>query len=151
MGDSRLERRAFLALAARTLAAAGALGAIGPHRVLAGAQDAKAFQGREVFDRLLAGGLLQPDTLEQMLTVVPISERPEETVGAGMGLYEDRSRWGRLYHHGGGGPGYSLSATVYPDTAIGCVAIAVFVNSSCGLQARDCEAALLADVIDQIQ
>ena len=102
-----------------------------------------------VFDRLMAGDMLQADTLAQMLTLVPLSDRPEETVGVGMGLYADRSRWGRLYHHGGGGPGYDLSATVYPDTAIGRVSIAVFVSSSCGRLARDCEAALLVDVIDR--
>jgi hypothetical protein len=102
-----------------------------------------------VFDRLIAGDVLQADTLAQMLEVVPLSDRPEETVGAGMGLYADRSRWGLHYHHGGGGPGYNLSATVYPDTAVGRVSIAVFVNSSSGLLARDREAALLADVIDR--
>ena len=102
-----------------------------------------------VFDRLIAGNVLQPDTLADMLSTIPLSERPEETVGVGMGLYSDRSRWDRLYHHGGGGPGYDLSATVYPDTPMGRVSIAVFVNSSSGPRARDVEATLVSDVIER--
>jgi hypothetical protein len=93
MGDSRLERRAFLALAARTLAAAGALGTIGPHRVLAGAQDAKVFQGREVFDRLLA------QARERRWSELPIGERigaigmalrQTPYVASTLELYDDR-------------------------------------------------------------
>jgi hypothetical protein len=84
-----------------------------------------------------------------MLSTVPLSDRSEETVGVGMGLYSDRSRWGRLYHHGGGGPGYELSATVYPDTPIGRVSIAVFVNNSRGPRARDCEATIVSDAIER--
>lgn len=59
------------------------------------------------------------------------------------------SPWGRNYHHGGGGPGYDLGATVYPETPLGRVSIAVFVNSSCGPRARDCEATVLAQLFDE--
>ena len=103
-----------------------------------------------VFDRLIAGDVLEPDTLRQMLTLAPLSDQPDEIHSGGMGVYADRSsRRGRNYHHGGGGPGYALGATVYPDTPLGRVSIAVFVNSSCGPRADDCEATLLAQLLDQ--
>ena len=103
-----------------------------------------------VFDRLIAGDVLEPGTLTQMLTLAPLSDRPDEIHGGGMGVYTDRSsRRGQNYHHGGGGPGYDLGATVYADTPIGRVSIAVFVNSSCGQRADDCKATLLARLLDQ--
>jgi D-alanyl-D-alanine carboxypeptidase len=103
-----------------------------------------------VFDGLIAGDVLEPDTLAQMLTLAPLSDEPDEIHSGGMGVYSDRSsRRGRNYHHGGGGPGYNLGATVYPDTRLGRVSIAVFVNSSCGPRADDCEAKLLARLLDQ--
>jgi D-alanyl-D-alanine carboxypeptidase len=103
-----------------------------------------------VFDRLIAGDVLEPDTLTQMLTLAPLSDQPDEIHSGGMGVYADRSsRRGQNYHHGGGGPGYDLGATVYPDTPVGRVSIAVFVNSSCGRRADDCEATLLARLLDQ--
>jgi hypothetical protein len=77
MSSPRLERRAFLTLAGSALASAGALGILNPRRLFAGARDAKAFEGREVFDRLLthAG--------ERRWSELPIGER----VGAiGMAL-----------------------------------------------------------------
>jgi D-alanyl-D-alanine carboxypeptidase len=102
-----------------------------------------------VFDGLLAGDVLEPDTLTQMLTLTPLSDEPDEIHGVGMGVYGELSpRRGRNYHHGGGGPGYDLSATVYPDTPLGRVSIAVFVNSSRGSRAIDCEAALLAPLLE---
>jgi D-alanyl-D-alanine carboxypeptidase len=104
----------------------------------------------QVFDALIAGNLLGADTLRQMLMLVPLPG-PQESgmvIGGGMGIYSDRAdRHGRNYHHGGGGPGYDLGATVYPDTPLGCVSIAVFVNSSCGPRAGDCEATLLARLL----
>src|SRR5207245_9632321 len=54
MSDPQLARRAFLASAGKTLASAGVLAFLSPARVVAGgAQHAKVFEGREVFDRLL--------------------------------------------------------------------------------------------------
>jgi D-alanyl-D-alanine carboxypeptidase len=103
-----------------------------------------------VFDRLIAGDVLDPDTLMQMLTLAPLSDQPDEIHSGGMGVYADLSlRRGRNYHHGGGGPGYDLSATVYPDTPLGRLSIAVFVNSSCGPRANECEATLLAQLLDE--
>jgi len=104
-----------------------------------------------VFSALISGDVLRPDTLRQMLTLVPLPgpRDAEMAIDGGMGVYSDRSsRHGRNYHHGGGGPGYDLSATVYPDTPLGSVSIAVFVNSSCGLRAEDRKAALLARLLD---
>jgi D-alanyl-D-alanine carboxypeptidase len=96
-----------------------------------------------IFDALLDGELLKPATLDRMLTLVPLP--PESgappTIGGGMGLYSDSaSSRGRNFHHGGGGPGYGTSVTIYPDTPRGRVAIAVFVNSSEGPEARESEA-----------
>jgi D-alanyl-D-alanine carboxypeptidase len=94
-----------------------------------------------VFDALIAGDLLAADTLTQMLTLVALSSESDESIGVGLGLYCDQaSRWGRNYHHGGGGPGYDLAATVYPATPLGRVSIAVFVNTSCGPSASNPEA-----------
>jgi CubicO group peptidase (beta-lactamase class C family) len=102
-----------------------------------------------VFDRLIAGDVLEPDTLAEMLTLAPLSDQPDEIHSGGMGVYADHaSGRGRNYHHGGG-PGYNLGATVYPDTPLGRVSIAVFVNSSCGPRADDCEERLLAQLLDQ--
>ncbi len=102
-----------------------------------------------VFDGLIAGDVLAADTLTQMLTLVPLSTEPAESIGGGMGVYCDQaSRWGRNYHHGGGGPGYDLGATVYPAAPLGRVSIAVFVNSSCGPRATDREATLLEQLLD---
>jgi D-alanyl-D-alanine carboxypeptidase len=102
-----------------------------------------------VFDRLIAGELLEANTLTQMLELAPLSE-PYEMIGGGMGLYSDgESRRGRNYHHGGGGPGYDLRATVYPDTPLGRVSMAVFVNSSSGPRANASEATLLARLFDE--
>jgi D-alanyl-D-alanine carboxypeptidase len=103
-----------------------------------------------VFDRLIAGDVLDPHTLTQMLTLAPLSDQPDEIHSGGMGVYADRSsRRGQNYHHGGGGPGYDLGATVYTDTPLGRVSIAVFVNSSCGPRADNCEETLLARLLDQ--
>jgi D-alanyl-D-alanine carboxypeptidase len=102
-----------------------------------------------VFDRLIAGDLLAPETLAHMLTLAPLSDQPDEIHGGGMGVYSDRgSSHGQNYHHGGGGPGYNLSATIYTHTPLGRVAIAVFVNSSCGPPAAECEQTLLARLLE---
>jgi len=107
-----------------------------------------------VFDALIAGDLLAPDTLAQMLTLVPIPEPDGRgmAIGCGMGVYSDTaSRRGRNYHHGGEGPGYHLAATVYPDTPLGRISIALFVNSSGGQRAAGREETLLARLLDDAQ
>jgi D-alanyl-D-alanine carboxypeptidase len=104
----------------------------------------------QVFDALIAGRLLTEKMLQRMITLVPLpgSQEPTMVLGGGMGLYSNAaSPYGRNYHHGGGGPGYDLSATIYPDTSIGRVAVAVFVNSSSGPRATDLEETLLSQVL----
>jgi D-alanyl-D-alanine carboxypeptidase len=104
-----------------------------------------------VFDALIAGQMLAPKTLNQMITLVPLpgSQEAPMVLGGGMGLYSNgASRYGRNYAHGGGGPGYNLSATIYPETPIGRVCVAAFVNNSSGPRADDVEDALLARVLD---
>jgi D-alanyl-D-alanine carboxypeptidase len=103
----------------------------------------------QVFDRLIAGDVLQPHTLAQMLTLAPLSDQPDENHHGGMGVYADSLKRERNYHHGGGGPGYNLGATIYPDTRIGRVSIAVFVNDSREPQAEECDAKLLERLLDE--
>lgn len=100
-----------------------------------------------VFDGLMTGRLLGAERVREMLALVPLSRKPDESIGVGMGMYSDRaSRWGRNYGHGGGGPGYDLSATVYPDTPLGRVSIAVFIDTSRGPSAREHESTLLTSL-----
>jgi hypothetical protein len=93
MGDPRLERRAFLTLAGKTLASAGALALVSPDRGFAGARDAKVFEGREVFDRLLTRAR------ERRWSELPIGERigaigvalrRTPYVASSLELYDDR-------------------------------------------------------------
>jgi len=103
-----------------------------------------------VFDRLIAGDVLEPDTLGHMLTMRKLSDQPDEIHSGGMGVYSDEaSKWGENYHHGGGGPGYNLGATVYTGTALGRVSIAAFVNSGSEPRAETCEAKLLTRFLEQ--
>jgi D-alanyl-D-alanine carboxypeptidase len=100
-----------------------------------------------IFDALIQGELLASRTLEAMFTLVPLppASGAPSSIGAGLGVYSDSaSSRGLNYHHGGGGPGYSLSATIYPSTANGRVAVAVFLNSSEGTDARETEQQWLA-------
>lgn len=93
MSDPRFPRRTFLALIGKALASAGALAVIRPHRVSAGVQDAKAFEGREVFDRLLTLAR------ERRWSELPIGERigaigmalrQTPYVASTLELYDDR-------------------------------------------------------------
>lgn len=57
-----------------------------------------------LFDALIAGEVLAPNTLSQMLTLVPLpgSQEPPMVLGGGMGLYSNgASPYGRNYHQGG--------------------------------------------------
>jgi D-alanyl-D-alanine carboxypeptidase len=104
-----------------------------------------------VFDELIAGNVLGPEMLAQMLALVPLpgTHGAGPAIAGGMGVYSDQaSRHQRNYGHGGGGPGYDLDALAFTDTPIGRVSIAVFVSSSVGQRARDINAALLAQLLD---
>jgi D-alanyl-D-alanine carboxypeptidase len=99
-----------------------------------------------VFDALFSGHLLAADTLRRMLTLVPLPElrQPPMTIGGGMGLFSNAaSQYGRNYGNGGAGPGYSLTADIYPDATSGRLAIAVFVDTSSGPRAGDVEDAIV--------
>jgi D-alanyl-D-alanine carboxypeptidase len=99
-----------------------------------------------VYDALFDGTLLTRASLDEMLNMVPVpgAEPPVVTPMYGLGIHSDRgSPLGRNFGHGGGGPGYSLSATVYPDTPLGRVTMAVGVTASRGPGADDCERTLM--------
>jgi D-alanyl-D-alanine carboxypeptidase len=98
------------------------------------------------FDALFSGELLAVDTLRRMLTLVPLPglREPPMVIDGGMGVFSNAaSPYGRNYGHGGGGPGYDLTAGIYPDASGGRVAIAVFVDRSGGPRAADLEDAVV--------
>jgi D-alanyl-D-alanine carboxypeptidase len=98
------------------------------------------------FDALFSGELLAAETLRRMLTPVPLTGLREApmVIDGGMGLFSNAaSPYGRNYGHGGGGPGYDLTADIYPDASSGRVAIAVFVDTSGGPRAADLEDAVV--------
>jgi len=103
-----------------------------------------------VFDALLAGKLLKSETLAEMLTLRPLpAEHPSDvTPSFGMGIFAGPSL-AREHHygHGGGGPGYDLWASVLPETRLGRLSIATFVNTSCGPRAQACEEELLSRLL----
>jgi len=93
MSRPRPERRAFLVFAGRALAGAGALAMTGPRRPWAGTRDAKVFEGRAVFERLLA------QARERRWSELPIGERigavgmalrQTPYVASTLELYDDR-------------------------------------------------------------
>ena len=103
-----------------------------------------------IFDALLAGKLLKPETLAEMLSLVPVPGKhpPAVTPSCGMGILSDTSSpRGPNYGHGGGGPGYNLNVSVLTNTRLGRLTVATFVNSSCGPRAEDCEANLLSRLL----
>ena len=103
-----------------------------------------------VFDALMAGELLRSETLKQMLALVPLPGLQDGSMAihGGMGVYSDlASGRGRNYGHGGGGPGYDVDASVYPETSLGRVSIAVFVNRSGGSRARSSVESLLTQLL----
>jgi Protein of unknown function (DUF1460) len=91
MSDPRPARRAFLSCLGKTLA--GAFAFVGADRVWAGGQDAQVFEGRDVFDRLLA------QSRERRWIELPIGERigaigmalrQTPYVASTLELYDDR-------------------------------------------------------------
>lgn len=99
------------------------------------------------FDALFSGQLLGAATLSQMLTLVPLPglRTPPMVIDGGMGLFTNAaSPYGPNYGNGGSGPGYDLTADIYPDASGRRVAIAVFVDTSCGPRARDLQGAVVA-------
>ena len=104
-----------------------------------------------VFDSLFAGRYLKPRTLAEMLILTPIPDAASPPQhGYGMGIATDlHSPHGANFGHGGGGPGYNLNASVYPETPLGRVAVAVFVNTNTVEYASmECEAQLIEAVLN---
>ena len=105
---------------------------------------------RLVFDALLSGQLLDAEALHRMPTFVPLSglrERPMVIEG-GLGLFSNAaSLYGANYGHGGGGPGYDLTADIHPEAGVGRVAIAVFVDTSGVPRAADLQSAVVGHVL----
>jgi D-alanyl-D-alanine carboxypeptidase len=105
-----------------------------------------------IFDALLAGKLLKPETLVEMLTLVPVPGKhpPAVTPSCGMGILSDASSpRGPNYGHGGGGPGYDLDVSVFTATPLGRLTVATFVNTSCGPRAENCAANLLSRLLGE--
>jgi D-alanyl-D-alanine carboxypeptidase len=103
-----------------------------------------------VFDALLAGKILRTKTLSDMLTLTPIPGHhpPGISPGCGMGILSDcASPKGRNYGHGGRGPGYDLDVTVFPDSPLGRLTVATFVNTSSGPRAEECQTELLSRLL----
>ena len=73
------------------------------------------------FDALFRGHLISSASLQELTTLVPISAArvepgPWSRPAYGLGIMADAaSRWGRLWGHNGGGPGYTTSAFHAPD------------------------------------
>jgi len=103
-----------------------------------------------VFDALFSGQLLGAEALHRMLTFVPLPglREPPMVIDGGMGLFSNgASPYGPNYGHGGGGPGYDLTADIYPEAGVGRVAIAVFVDTSGGPRAADLQSAVVRHVL----
>jgi D-alanyl-D-alanine carboxypeptidase len=100
-----------------------------------------------VFDALVDGRLLKPETMREMLRGTPL---PDTDLAYGMGigsglLSKDLANYG----HGGGGPGYNLEASIFPETPRGRIAMAVFVNGSAAERpAEAAERLLLTCLLD---
>ena len=93
MTTRELDRRAFLTFVGNTLASAGALACVGPDRVWAGGQDASVFQGRDVFDRLLAQareGRWSALPVGERIGAVGMAMRRTPYVASTLELYDDR-------------------------------------------------------------
>ncbi len=116
-----------------------------------GVAASNAEETAQVFDALFAGSVLKPATLQEMLTVVlaPGVHPPGTSPAYGMGIMSDRSSpHGAQYGHGGNGPGFDLRVAVLPETPLGRVSVAAFVNTSGGPRAKDAEAALRAALFE---
>ena len=73
------------------------------------------------FHALFRGRLVSAESLREMITLVRVPTEPGDPApwaepSYGLGLMADpASRWGRVWGHNGGGPGYNTSAFHAPD------------------------------------
>jgi D-alanyl-D-alanine carboxypeptidase len=85
------------------------------------------------YEGLFDGVLLDERHLDQMLQLVrvPGTHPPAVTPSYGMGIMADPDGlFGPSYGRGGGGPGYSLFASILPQWSKGRLSVAVFCNNS---------------------
>ncbi len=100
----------------------------------------------EIYDSLFRGELLDAEHLNLMLQLVrvPGSYPPTVTPSCGMGILADPDGpFGPSYGHGGGGPGYTLETSILPRSSAGRISVAVFCNSSLGVDVQAGEHGLL--------
>jgi D-alanyl-D-alanine carboxypeptidase len=105
-------------------------GWVAPGVAVSTVEDATQF-----FDALFAGDILVDSSLKAMLRLshVPGEHPPAVTPSYGMGIMADPdSPVGASYGHLGGGPGYTLSCLIVPNSSVGRLSVAVFCNSSDG-------------------
>jgi len=103
-----------------------------------------------VFDALFRGRLISSASLHELTTLVPISAQVESAhwgrPGYGLGIMGDTaSRWGRLWGHNGGGPGYTASAFHAPDLG------GVSVCAMCALEDKSTAEQLVFAVFDALR
>jgi D-alanyl-D-alanine carboxypeptidase len=109
-----------------------------------------AAETTSILDALFSRRLLSDDALRRMTAMTPLpgSREPPLAIDGGMGLYSNAaSPYGRNYEHGGGGPGYDLWTIIFPETALGRVAVAVFVDTSRGPRARELKEAVVGRLL----
>jgi D-alanyl-D-alanine carboxypeptidase len=109
------------------------LGWVAPGVAISTVEDTTQF-----FDALFGGKILKESSLHTMLTLtrVPGAHPPAVSPSYGMGIMADPdAQAGASYGHIGGGPGYSLSSIIIPNSNAGRLSVAVFCNSSDGADA----------------
>ncbi len=103
------------------------------------------------FDALFRGRLISSVSLQELTTLVPVSAARVESAhwgrpGYGLGIMGDAvSRWGRLWGHNGGGPGYTTSAFHAPDLG------GVSVCAMCALEEKSTAEQLVFAVLDALR
>lgn len=111
-----------------------------------------AAETTRIFDALFCGELVTDGSLRRMIRLTPLPgfQTPPMVIGAGMGLFSNAaSRYGVNYGHGGAGPGFDVTADIYPEVALGRVAVAIFVDRSSGPRAGDLEDDVIRQFIRQ--
>jgi D-alanyl-D-alanine carboxypeptidase len=82
-------------------------------------------------DALVSGGVVGPQSLEEMLIAIPVGEThpwmTEPSYGLGL-MIDPANRFGVVAGHTGGGPGYSTAAYHFPDVAGRRVTSVALVN-----------------------
>lgn len=93
MTHPRQDRRAFLTVLGRSVAAAGLAAVARPGRLSAGGQDGRVFEGRDVFDRLVAEareGRWSALPIGERIGAVGMALRQTPYVASTLELYDDR-------------------------------------------------------------